>query len=114
MRKIKFSHEYLKLNDGCIAGSAVLVNVSLVQLEKLPKSFLVYDTAYTDYTGYSKGKKPTIRYFSLPPKGEYLLLLFQAGQSFLFTTLRSRYGKYGDKKKHYESLIGKEFEVVIG
>jgi len=107
MKKIKFSHAYLKLiYGGEIARMAKLVHVALVNLEDLPEDFLRYDTEYMDANG-------DVRRYSLPKKGEYLLLLFCVGRTFLFTTLRSRYGKYGDKKEYYDKVLGKIFEVVI-
>jgi len=107
MRKITFSHKYMKLYCmGEWARMGKLVRAVLVNLEDLPKDFLEYDTEYID-------EKGEVRHYSLPPKGEYLLLLFCVGHTFLFTTLRSRYGKYGDKKEYYDKMVGKIFDVVI-
>ena len=112
--KIKFSHHYEKLREAEIAeegGNACLISVCKVNLEDLPKGFLWWDTLYYVL---GKGGKREERHFKLPEKGEYLLLVFSEKFSYiLFGTLRSPYGKWGDKQMHYQSMIGKEFEVEI-
>ena len=41
-----------------------------------------------------------------------MLLLF-LGANGLFTTIRPRKGRYGDKLEYYSKHINEEFEVVI-
>jgi hypothetical protein len=101
MAKIKFSHNYFKLP--VIIKPAVLLAVHRVKLEKLPKDFIDYDTAY------SLGKGAETGYYPLPEKGDYILLLLW-GQRGLFTTLR-RWTP--DKQAYYEKLEGETIEVVI-
>jgi len=69
---------------------------------------LWYDTRYFYMS--KDGYVPA--HYRLPKKGKYLLLLF-GSDGGIFTTLRSPYGKWGDKQMHYQSMIGKEFEVII-
>ena len=104
MQKIKFSHKYLKFPfDYNENNRAVLLAVHKVKLEKLPKDFIDYDTAYL------LGKGAETGYYPLPEKGDYLLLLLW-GNGGLFTTLRS-YNP--NKQAYYEKLEGETIEVVI-
>lgn len=87
----------------------------------------------------SDGKRGLFMHYPLPKKGKYLALGFGDGDILWqtkdwdkseaskwfgliaevfgnpkdFCTLRSRYGKHGDKLSYYRSMIGKEFEVVL-
>lgn len=97
--KIKFSHKYTKLfKAGSFNGytsSAVLLDVIVVNLEDLSKTFLDYDT--------DSGL------FPLPKKGKYMMLLFcKSGTNDLFPTLR-RWTP--EKEKYYRSGIGIIFDI---
>jgi hypothetical protein len=100
MYKIKFSHVYKKLTypfcEESHVEKATLLEVLPVELEKLSKTFIDYDT--------DKGVYP------LPKKGQYILLLFQKGEYGIFPTMR-RYTP--NKWKYYKDRIGKEFVVEI-
>ena len=103
--RIRFSHHYHKLraHENAIA---TLCHVSPIRIdENTPKRLLWYDTAYTD--------KQTcqIAFYELKP-GDYVLLLV-ADAKGIFTTIRSRKGRYGDKLDYYYDKIGEEFEIVI-
>ena len=97
--KIKFSHHYYKLQaqgDRVRLITAVPYSID----ENTPRDFLNYDTWY-----YADG------HYELKP-GDYVLLLF-LGANGVFTTIRSRKGRYGDKLEYYSAHIGEEFEIVI-
>lgn len=99
MLKIKFSHQYWKLNNQ--GDKARLIAVIPYRIdENSPVDFLDYDTYY-----YPDG------HYELEP-GDYVLLLFLGGKG-VFTTIRSRKGRYGDKLEYYSAHIGEEFEIVI-
>ena len=93
MIKIKFSHEYDKLPRTWKQQETWIVHASEVDLEKLPKDFLYYDTAYTEHglTGH----------YDLPKKGKFILLLLFQPPRGLFTTLR-RWTT--EKWKYYKAL----------
>jgi len=95
MPKIKFSHNYVKLNG--IAKNVELLEVINVNLENLSETFLSYDTD---------------NIYKLPKQGKYLMLIFRKTFMLgnLFTTLRRRTPQ---KEKYYRSQIGAFFEVVI-
>ena len=99
MLKIKFSHHYFKLqNQG---NKATLISATPYKIDdSTPERFITYDTYY-----YPDG------HYELKP-GEYVLLLF-LGDNGVFTTIRPRKGKYGDKLEYYSKHIGEEFEIVI-
>ena len=98
--KIKFSHHYYKLqNQGDTARLIAVIPYRID--ENTPEDFLAYDTYY-----YPDG------HYELKP-GDYVLLLF-LGANGVFTTIRSRKGRYGDKLEYYSAHIGEEFEIVIG
>lgn len=78
--KIKFSHNYLKLNAIDIKNKVRLVKLSLIMKEEQPKDFLNYDTGYYD----DKGRKC---YYNLKP-GQHILLFFVDSKGTLFTTIR--------------------------
>lgn len=103
MKRIKFSHPYIKLAG--IPKLARLLHVQEINLEDLSEDLLEYDTAYYD--------KGNLKHYPLPANGKFLLLLFKSLDSHaIFTTIRSRYGKLGDKKKYYTESTGHLFEVV--
>lgn len=101
MPKIKFSHNYYKLAHA--AGrkrKATLIAAIPYRIdETTPESFIKNDTAYE------------AGYYQLKP-GDYVLLLF-LGKYGLFTTIRPRKGRYGDKLEYYSKHINEEFEIVI-
>lgn len=101
MLKIKFSHHYYKLAHA--AGrerKATLIAAIPYRIdETTPKSFIENDTAYEAGC------------YQLKP-GDYVLLLF-LGKYGLFTTIRPRKGRYGDKLEYYSKHINEEFEIVI-
>lgn len=100
MNKIKFSHQYYKLQ--CQGDTARLIAVIPYLIDRnTPKDFIGYDTwIFPD--GHYELKQ-----------GEYVLLLF-LGASGVFTTIRQRKGRYGDKLEYYSGKIGEMFEIVIG
>lgn len=103
--KIKFSHHYWKL-QGKEHVRPVLCHVSPIRIdENTPKELLWYDTLYFDKTG-------SQAYYELKP-GDYVLLLFTVAGYGIFTTIRPRKGRYGDKLEYYSKHIGEEFEIVI-
>lgn len=97
--KIKFSHLYYKLQAQGDKARLIAVMPYCID-ENTPKEFLAYDTGY-----YMDG------YYDLKP-GDYVLLLF-LGAKGVFTTIRSRKGRYGDKLDYYSAHIGEVFEIVI-
>lgn len=93
MNKIKFSHNYKKLNG---ETNAELFNVIVIDLENQAESFIDYDT--DNY------------YYDLPKKGKYILLLFKGFNGTIFTTLR----RHTDSKfDYYYNLIGQPFNIKI-
>lgn len=99
MLKIKFSHSYWKLeNQGSKARLIAAMPYHID--ENTPKDFLSYDTYF-----WPDG------HYELKP-GDYVLLLF-LGANGVFTTIRPRKGRYGDKLEYYSAHIGEEFEIVI-
>lgn len=100
--KIKFSHEYYKLPT---SKCATLIICKEIDLESQTEHFKNYDTAF--------GSEPELYeplHYPLPKKGNYLLLAFISDTGAFFTTLRRATPQ---KTKYYESLVGREFEVVI-
>ena len=105
MLKIKFSHYYHKL-IGHEKHIATLFYAGPIRIdENTPKQLLWYDTMYTD--------PKTCKYASYELKpGDYVLLLFVDSKG-VFTTIRPRKGRYGDKLEYYSAHIGERFEIVI-
>ena len=99
MLKIKFSHHYYKLAHAAGRKATLIAAIPYRIDENTPESFIRNDTAYA--TGY----------YDLKP-GDYVLLLF-LGEYGLFTTIRPRKGRYGDKLEYYSKHINEEFEIVI-
>ena len=99
MIDIKFSHMYWKMPTEGLAET-YLIGVSRIAIEKLPKSFIKYDTAYD----------PTANY-PLPEKGEYMVLtLWTADQGELWTTIR-RWTP--EKEKYYQEHLGEKVGIVF-
>lgn len=97
--KIKFSHRYYKLESQ--GEKARLIAAMPYRIDDTtPKDFLAYDTYY-----YPDG------HYELK-SGDYVLLLF-LGENGVFTTIRSRKGRYGDKLEYYSQHIGEDFEIVV-
>lgn len=85
---------------GANLDAVKLLEVLVLDLQSLSKSFLDYDTDEGEY--------------KLPKKGLYMMLIFEKnidkGELNLFTTLR-RYTPA--KAEYYKSKIGKLFNVEI-
>lgn len=94
--EIKFSKKYAKIRG---VTRAKLLQVLEVKIEHLSLEFLNYDT--------DGGK------FELPKRGDFIMLIFQKGDSRenIFTTLRAAYPE--SKKLYYKNQIGKDFEVKM-
>ena len=96
LNKIKFSHNYCKLNG---ETKAILIDVNIKDSNSLNKEFVYYDTLYY----------PDMLRYELP-KGKVIILLFLGVEKTLFTTIR----RYTDEKyRYYASSINKLFEVVM-
>ena len=107
MIKIKFSHIYDKMPRDYQLSK--LLDVLPVKLEDLSLDFILYDTSFTD-------KSIAPEFYPLPEKGNYMILLLQAGSGcgHLWTTIRSQRGKGGiDKLSYYKSHVGEVVECVI-
>jgi len=107
MTVIKFSHRYNKMPRDFQRSK--LLAVLSVKLEDLGADFILYDTAYVD---------ELLRecYYPLPAKGDYMVLLLQAGSGCgqLWTTIRSQKGKKGiDKMAYYKGKVGEVVECRI-
>lgn len=99
MLKIKFSHKYYKLQSQ--GDKAILIAAIPYRIDdKTPAGFIAYDTWY-----YPDG------HYELK-SGEYVLLLL-LGQRGVFTTIRPRKGRHGDKLECYSQHIGEEFQIVV-
>ena len=102
--KIKFSHRYYKL-QGIENGDIVsLLGVFPFDLEKDLNNVLhEYDTLY-----HEKGES---KYYPLPQKGKYLLLVFVKSGMIpsVFTTIRRWTPR---KESYYRMNRGLEFEVI--
>lgn len=103
--KIKFSHAYLKFPRD-YKQSKLLASLP-VRLEDLPKEFLDYDTAYEE--------NGEIKHYPLPATGAYMILILRAGSGngAIWTTIRSQWGKSGNKLEYYKSMIGREFDCEV-
>jgi len=105
MKKIRFSHLYLKFKHSCIdaevpPSSAVLLEVFVADTSKLHDSFIMYDTAYEE--------NGLLQYYELP-KGKVIVLLFKSG-GLVFTTIR-RFSR--EKYRYYLDSRGEMFEIVV-
>jgi hypothetical protein len=118
--EIKFSHQYAKLDDLRDGDKVILSRMSEVKLGELPEVFKAWDTLY-----FEDGEE---KHYALPPKGNYLLLVFEAdhplkGEHFAFfnhklrefTTIRRwTLNKFGlNKFRYYKHNLGKEFTLRV-
>ena len=94
---IKFSHDYDKITG---TKEARLLEVLNINLQNLSEDFIKYDTG---------------EIYTLPRKGDYMMLIFQKINSQpysrrcdLFTTLRRR---TDEKEKYYRKAIGRVFQL---
>jgi len=103
---IKFSHLYFKMPRDYQLSK--LLDVIPIKLEELSKDFREYDTTFQQVGGL------TVCY-PLPDKGNYMLLLLQAGsgKGHLWTTIRSQWGKSGNKLEYYRKHIGEVCECKV-
>lgn len=108
MKTIGFSHRYLKMKDGF--EQSTLLDVLPVRLENLSIRFLEYDTVYIDENGNHE-------HYPLPAKGDYMILVLQNHtidyDGVMWTTIRSQWGKSGNKLEYYQGAIGEIFECKI-
>lgn len=109
MKKIKFSHEYYKLlgiRYNGVDNIATLLEVVDINLEDLSDTMRRYDTCYSENNDN--------KYYPLPKKGKYLLLIFVMNGSFytmgVFTTIRRNTPQ---KRDYYKSCIGQYFEIIL-
>lgn len=110
MNTIKFSHNYFKLKG---VKKAELIAVRRVDnLKGLSAGFLNFDTEYWNE------EKKTSEFYFLESSKPYIILFFFAENipersefvGFIFTTIR-RWTP--EKEAYYNSLIGKEFDVIV-
>lgn len=105
MLKIKFSHNYCKLEQA--RDVATLAYVGPIRIDAdTPEALLLYDTSYPVADG------DDFDFYNLK-HGDYVLLLFISTNGQPFTTIRPRRGSYGDKLEYYSQHIGEEFKIVI-
>lgn len=97
--KIKFNKQYLKLPKNANGMTAKLLLAHKTTLEKQNKWFLEYDSTAKDGSHYS-----------FPEKGDELLLVFEAEDGSIFTTLRSSNPR---KDGYYQSCVGKLLELLV-
>jgi hypothetical protein len=102
---IKFSHEYIKLININHEQPVLLLEVFEKIKDKMSLPFINYDTSYIDSEG-------LLNKYQLV-NGEYLVLLFADFLGNLFTTVRPRYNKEGDKLDYYLRSRGEKFKVVF-
>jgi len=105
MITVRFSHRYFKFPRDY--QQSKLLDVLPVKLEDLSLDFILYDTAYEE--------AGEIKYYPLPKKGNYMILLLQAGsgKGKLWTTIRSQWGKSGNKLDYYRGKIGEVCECRV-
>ena len=98
-KKIKFSHNYLKMPDGI--DEVKLLQVFKIHYDELSEEFIEYDVRYIANCG--------VEHYKLP-KTDLLVLLFQTYDRQMFTTIR-RWTL--QKEKYYRESMGEIFEVVM-
>ena len=105
MTVIKFSHRYNKLPRDF--QHSKLLQVLPIKLEDLSDDFRRYDTTYLD-----GGEE---KQYPLPERGNYMILLLRAGSGYgqLWTTIRSQWGKTGNKLEYYQGKVGEVLECQI-
>ena len=104
-RKIKFSHEYNKMQDEHrpTPRKAILMEVFVVDTGDLHPRFVEYDTIYFDE------KINNWANYKLP-KGKALVLLLRSYGDFIWTTIR----RFTPKKyAYYKKNRWEEFEIII-
>lgn len=106
MNQINFSHYYEKFPPGFALSQ--LVNVRVVDVNELSRSFVDFDTMYIDEYGNKQ-------YFKLPDDRMVIVLLLvtayeAAGKRALWSTIR-RYSL--NKLDHYARNVGGWFNCVV-
>lgn len=97
MPRITFSYPFKKLiSDYYLIKTAKLLQVLPVDLSDITQEMIDFDTDFGKY--------------SLPPKGAYLMLIFQKSAGDLFTTLRR---ETPAKREYYTRNIGQIFEIEV-
>jgi hypothetical protein len=86
-----------------IKRNTFLVGISVVNIEDLPKEFLIYDT------GFFNKKTKKVEYYELPKKGKFIILMLFTKDDGVWTTIRRWIQR---KEDYYRSLIGQEVEIV--
>ena len=99
--KIKFSHKYKKVWN---QTEAQLIDVRLRDATKLCKDLILYDTTYTNQQDGFEASYP------LPKTGLLIQLTFMGDKAIPFCTLRPH---NPEKWQYYNSLLHKQFQVVI-
>lgn len=99
MNKVKFSKRYPKLWEQTTAELLVVKDITID--ENTNKDLLEYDTKALDGS-----------YYELK-KGKYIQLIFLGNKNIPFCTIRSVYGKMGNKKEYYHAKVGETFNIVI-
>lgn len=100
MRKIKFSHHYVKLWKIDTSEPITLVQVWNTDKKELMPEFLEYDTVY-----YSEGDK---RNYVLGLSGKCMVLFFVDSNGNLFTTIRR---STLQKEQYYNTSVGCDFQI---
>ncbi len=95
MKKIKFSHDYDKLQG--MGHTSTLLQVLKVHYTDLSEYMLKYDAKI-----YGSDELYPV------PKGDLILLIFQSDKNMIFTTIR-RYTP--SKFEYYKNLEGVVFEI---
>jgi hypothetical protein len=103
MITIKFSHFYKKMPRDYKLSK--LLDVFNIKLEELSEYFLKYDTTYEERIDDGVNSISQEERYPLPNKGDYMILLLQAGsgRGQIWTTIRRR---TDDKEKYYRGHIG--------
>jgi hypothetical protein len=96
---IKFSKNYKKLPENANGRLAILKLATRILLQHQEAWFIAYDISARDDSVYS-----------LPRKGEYILLVFELSEGGIFTTLRRH---TIPKYQYYKRMQDSFFRVVI-
>jgi hypothetical protein len=107
MPDLKFSHDYYKLPPNWENTKAILLEGIKVKLEQQTEQLLEYDTQIREPPNKAHG----IDHYTLPDKGDYLLLIFQHETGAVFTTLR----RWTKQKEEYYANAGSavlEFTLI--
>lgn len=102
---IKFSHDYEKLPENAHGKEAELLLAEEIRLEDQTEAFLKYDTR----TDASDDAEENEKYYKLPNKGEFILLVFCCNGTIFTTLRRSTPQKLG----YYKSQVGDFFKIQI-